>query len=150
MRRHLVIVGTANSFKQFKSAIDQHELPCIDADAVLEQVVEALSSRSESDTELYYLGSKLYEVELLGSKTGPTIFKRNRDIDIYEDPCENVLGVEYVVDLAKKLGHKLKQEFEALRLYNGDELGYEYHGIIDEHAIVLRSTSHTGRRSETN
>lgn len=121
----------------FKRALDQPELPCIDFDAVVDVVVDSVSSRIEAEGELMNLGRTLMKDEFLGARTG-TMLNPSDDISFYESPEDNILGLEHIVDLAKKLGQQVKQQFEAYRLYQGDELGYEYHGIIDEHAIILR------------
>lgn len=146
MNKHpsLVIVPVQGGLLAFKEALDQPELPCIDFDAVVGVVIDSVSSKVEADGELLHLGAKLLRDEFFGGRTGP-LLNPSDDIDFYESPEENIIGLEHVVDLTRQLGRQLKQEFEAYRLYQDGELGYEYHGILDEHSIVLRPTSRTRR-----
>lgn len=144
MRRPHLIVPVQESLLAFKRALDQPELPCIDFEAVLGIVVDSMSSRKEAPEELLHLGKTLLRDEYLGSRTG-SVFSTDEEVSFYESPEDNILGLEHIVDLAKNLGQQLKQQFEAYRIYTGDDLGYEYHGIIDEHAIILRPTAETRR-----
>lgn len=134
----LLIVPVQNSLLAFKKALNHLELPCIDFEAVVEVVIDAVSSRKEADSELLHLGRTLWKDEFFGARTG-SILNPSDDLSFYDSPEDNVFGLEHIVGLAKKLGQQLKQEFEAYRIYQDGETGYEYHGLIDEHAIILRT-----------
>ncbi len=139
MRPAYIVIDTQSNLKAFKYELNRPEMPCIDLDAVLERVVDSLSSRVEAPQEIANLHRSLSEDELLGSRSGIGLFDNEGDYCFYETIEENVFGFETIVDMAKKIGHNLNQQIEAYKLYKGDELGYEYHGIVDEHAIVLRA-----------
>lgn len=137
MRPSLLVVPVQDSLLVFKKALDGLDLPCIDFEAVVGAVVDAVSSRKEADGEIQSLGVTLWQDEFFGARTG-AMLNPDDEISFYESPEDNVLGMEHIVSLAKKMGQELKQEFEAYRIYQDGETGYEYHGLIDEHAIVLR------------
>lgn len=134
----LLIIPVQNSLMAFKRALDQPELPCIDFEAVVDLVIDSVSSVREAEAELFHLGRTMLRDDFLGSRSGPML-NPSDEVSFYESPEENILGLEHIVALAKTLGQQLKQEFEGFRLYTDGELRYSYHGIIDEHSIILRT-----------
>ncbi len=144
MNPRYLVIDAGSSLKDFKSSLEQPELPCIDVFAVLEKVVDTVSSRAEADQELQDLGRVLLADEFLGSRTA-SLYTYTGDCDFYETVEENIIGLDFIVGMARKLGQNLKQQFEAYQLYQNGEIAYEFHGIVDEHAIALRLKNNTGR-----
>lgn len=144
-RQVRIIVPMADSFQQFRRAVEQPELPVIDIDAVLDCVVDAVSCRIETTGELLdKIPRLLYGSELLGARVKPNgmpYMQFGDPFSLHEEPDENIFGLQHVTTLAQRLGLQLQQQFEAYRLYQNGELAYEFDGIVDEHAIALRARS---------
>ena len=140
-RKSLIIVDVQSSLKQFRQGMNQPELPnIIDVDAVLDCVVDAISCTVEADAELLHLPTRLLCDDFLGShRATESLISFDDPFSLHEQPGDDVFGLEIVSSLAQKLGQQLKQHFETYKLYKNGELGYEFHGIVDEHAIALRA-----------
>lgn len=148
-RKSLIIVDVTSSLKEFRKAANQPELPStIDVDAVLDCVVDAISCTCEADAELLHLPKRLLCDDFLGShrEADSSYMKFGDPFSLHESPEDNLFGFEIFSTLAQRLGQQLKQQFETYKLYENGELGYEFDGIVDEHAIALRARP--GRRRE--
>ena len=119
------------------------DLPFIDLDVVVEHVVDCLLEYTTADMELLHLPLELMKGEILTSRAE---FPQDTHQMWFEDMSESPMGLEYIANLARKLGVELKTLFKAYKLFEEDILKYEYSGIMNERTVILRFR-HGGRHA---
>jgi hypothetical protein len=106
-------------------------VPFIDFDALMDRVVDAVSSTVEAQNELTHLPDTFMRDGLLGQGIG---------LD-GDDEGFDLFLPERITSCASKLGYRLLDEFKQLKLYKDGELPYLYEGMTNDRSILLRLRS---------